>query len=44
MLSPTWREKKATSRGEGAERPGTKRGRGRGEPDLVLCEGKGLKP
>jgi hypothetical protein len=42
---PLWREKKVITSGDGGRELGGKvDGVGRGEPDLVLGEGKGLKP
>jgi hypothetical protein len=41
---PLGREKKATTRGEGRRDMGGKEGGGRGEHDLILGEGKELKP
>jgi hypothetical protein len=52
-LSPTWEREKAITSGEGGRGMGGKvdriedsggRGEGGGELDLVLSEGKGLKP
>jgi hypothetical protein len=40
---PLGREKKAMTSGEGGRDLGGKGGRGRGEPDLVLGEEKGLR-